>query len=71
RYTIGNAEQLQKIAPYVAYNMELLSESDREISQLAQVLGKPERGTELNAAFRQHLAEYSTKAPKDVHPRFQ
>ncbi|MGN7772340.1 ABC transporter substrate-binding protein [Phyllobacterium sp. 22552] len=71
RYTIGNAEQLQKIAPYVAYNMELLSESDREISQLAKILGKPERGDELNAAFSQHLAEYSAKAPKNVHPRFQ
>lgn len=71
RYTIGNAEQLQKIAPYVAYNMELLDESDREIAELSKVLGKPERGNELNATFRKHLAEYSARAPKDVHPRFQ
>ncbi|MDK1489737.1 ABC transporter substrate-binding protein [Sinorhizobium sp. 7-81] len=70
RYTVGNAAQLEKIAPYVAYNMELLTESDREIAELSKLLGKPERGLELNADFRKHLADYAAKAPKDVHPRF-
>ncbi|MDQ0473957.1 ABC transporter substrate-binding protein [Labrys wisconsinensis] len=70
RYTVGNAEQLQKIAPYLAYNMELLSESYEEVAELAKILGKPERGEQLNADFKQHLRDFSAKAPKDVHPRF-
>ncbi|RWC27790.1 ABC transporter substrate-binding protein [Mesorhizobium sp.] len=71
RYTAGNAEQLQKIAPYVAYNMELLSESYSEVAQLSKILGKPERGEELNAEFKKHLAEFGERTPKGVHPRFQ
>ncbi|MDO1583113.1 ABC transporter substrate-binding protein [Rhizobium oryzicola] len=71
RYTVGNADALQKIAPYVAYNMELLSESYTEVAQLSDMLGKPERGAELNADFKKHLAEFAAKAPKDKHPRFQ
>jgi iron complex transport system substrate-binding protein len=71
RYTVGNAARFQAIAPYVAYNMELLTESDRDIAELTKVLGQPERGKELNAAFRKHVAEYAAKAPKNVHPRFQ
>lgn len=71
RYTVGNAEQLQKIAPYIAYNMELLSESYAEVAELSKVLGKPERGEELNAGFKKHLVEFAERAPKDVHPRFQ
>lgn len=71
RYTVGNADALQKIAPYIAYNMELLSESYTEVAQLADVLGKPERGAALNADFKKHLDEYAAKAPKDQHPRFQ
>ncbi|MEZ2130734.1 MULTISPECIES: ABC transporter substrate-binding protein [unclassified Sinorhizobium] len=70
RYTIGNAAQLQNIAPYVAYNMELLDESDREIAEISKLLGKPERGMQLNADFRKHLADYAAQAPKDIHPRF-
>ncbi|NKK76157.1 MULTISPECIES: ABC transporter substrate-binding protein [Rhizobium] len=70
RYTVGNAAQLQNIAPYVAYNMELLEESYSETAALSMLLGKPERGEQLNADFRKHLAEYAAKAPKDVHPRF-
>ena len=71
RYTAANAQHLEKIAPYVAYNMELLSESEREVAELSGILGKPERGRELNAAFRQNLQDYANKAPKSVHPRFQ
>jgi iron complex transport system substrate-binding protein len=70
RYTVGNAEQLQKIAPYVAYNMELLSESYQEVADLSKLLGKPERGEQLNAEFKRHLAEFARKAPQDKHPRF-
>lgn len=70
RYTVGNAPQLEKIAPYVAWNMELLDDSDKEIEALAKILGKPERGIELNKEFRAHLAEIAAKAPKDVHPRY-
>ncbi|XNY04732.1 ABC transporter substrate-binding protein (plasmid) [Sinorhizobium meliloti] len=70
RYTVGNAPQLEKIAPYVAYNMELLDGSDREIAELSRILGNPERGLQLNKEFREHLAEFAAKAPKDVHPRF-
>jgi iron complex transport system substrate-binding protein len=71
RYTTGNADALQKIAPYVAYNMELLSESYSEVAQLADMLGNPERGKTLNADFKKHLDEFAAKAPKDQHPRFQ
>jgi iron complex transport system substrate-binding protein len=70
RYTVGNAPQLEKIAPYVAWNMELLDGSDKEIEAFSKVLGKPERGIELNKEFRAHLAEVAGKAPKGVHPRF-
>lgn len=70
RYTVGNAPQLEKIAPYVAYNMELLDGSDREIAELSKILGNPERGLQLNKEFREHLADFAAKAPKDVHPRF-
>lgn len=70
RYTVGNAPQLEKIAPYVAWNMELLDGSDKEIEALSKILGQPERGVELNEEFRAHLAEIAAKAPKDVHPRF-
>ncbi|MCA1407346.1 ABC transporter substrate-binding protein [Ensifer sp. IC3342] len=70
RYTVGNAPQLEKIAPYIAYDMELLDGSDKEIAELSRILGNPERGLQLNKDFRAHLAEISAKAPKDVHPRF-
>ncbi|ARO30760.1 iron-siderophore ABC transporter substrate-binding protein [Rhizobium sp. NXC14] len=70
RYTVGNAAQLQNIAPYVAYNMELLEESYSETAALSKLLGQPERGEQLNAEFRKHLAEFAAKAPKGVHPRF-
>ncbi|MGR9397724.1 ABC transporter substrate-binding protein (plasmid) [Rhizobium leguminosarum] len=70
RYTVGNAPQLEKIAPYLAWNMELLDGSDKEIEALSKVLGKPERGIKLNKEFRAHLAEIAAKAPKDVHPRY-
>jgi iron complex transport system substrate-binding protein len=71
RYTEGNAAQYQNIAPYLAYNLELFSDSDRTITQLATILGKPERGQELNAQFKKDIADFAAKAPKDVHPRFQ
>ncbi|SDA93779.1 iron complex transport system substrate-binding protein [Sinorhizobium sp. NFACC03] len=70
RYTVGNAPQLEKIAPYAAWNMELLDGSDKEIEALAKILGKPERGIALNKAFRAHLAEVAAKAPKDNQPRY-
>lgn len=71
RYTVGNAAQYEKIAPYIAYNMELLSESYQEVADIAKVLGKPEEGEKLNAAFKQDLADYAAKAPKGQHPRYQ
>jgi iron complex transport system substrate-binding protein len=71
RYTAANAAQFEKIAPFVAYNIELLSESYQEVADLSAVLGRPERGAALNAAFRQDLADFTAKAPKGVQPRFQ
>lgn len=71
RYTEGNAAQYQKIAPYLAYNLELYGDSDRTILQLATLLGKKERAEQLNAEFKQDLAAFAAKAPKGVHPRFQ
>lgn len=71
RYTEGNAAQYQNIAPYLAYNLELYSDSDRTITQLATILGKPERGQELNTQFKKDIADFAAKAPKGVHPRFQ
>ena len=70
RYTVGNAAQLQGIAPYVAYNMELLEESYKEVAEISKLLGQPERGEKLNTDFRKNLADFAAKAPKDVHPRF-
>ncbi|NTS33355.1 ABC transporter substrate-binding protein [Phyllobacterium sp. BT25] len=70
RYTVGNAAQLQGIAPYVAYNMELLDESYKEVAEISKLLGQPERGEKLNTDFRKNLADFAAKAPKDVHPRF-
>lgn len=71
RYTQGNAAQFEKIAPYLAYNMELHSESFKEVAELAALLGQPQRGQELNDAFQKRLDDYAAKAPKDKHPRFQ
>lgn len=71
RYTQGNAAQFAKIAPYVAYNMELASESFKEVSELSALFGQPQRGEELNEAFRKRLDEYAARAPKGSHPRFQ
>nr|WP_046120972.1 ABC transporter substrate-binding protein [Ensifer aridi] len=70
RYTEGNAEQIAKIAPYLAYNLELYADSDRTINQLAAILGQPKRGQELNARFKAAVEEFSAKAPRDQHPRF-
>ena len=55
RYTQGNAAQFEKIAPYLAYNMELYSESFKEVVELAALLGQPQRGQELNDAFQKRL----------------
>ncbi len=41
RYTVGNADALQKMAPYIAYNMELLSESYSEVAQLPTFSASP------------------------------
>ncbi len=71
RYTQGNAAQFEKIAPYLAYNMELYSESFKEVAELAALLGQPQRGQELNDTFQKRLDDYAAKAPKDKHPRFQ
>ncbi len=70
RYTLGNADLLQKIAPYVAYNNELLSESYAEVAQIAKILGQPKRGEKLNADFKAHLQEFAAKAPKGKRPSF-
>ena len=71
RYTIGNAASFEKIAPYLAYDIETYDQSFKEVSDLAKVFGQPERGEALNASFKQHLADFVEKAPKDEHPRFQ
>lgn len=71
RYTEGNAAQYQKIAPYLAYNLELYSDSDRTITQLGAILGKPERAQQLNVQFKKDIADFAAKAPTGVHPRFQ
>lgn len=71
RYTIANAQQFEKIAPYIAYNMELLDESYQEVEDLARLFGQPARGEQLNADFKTDLQKYAAKAPKDKHPRFQ
>jgi len=71
RYTIANEAQLEKIAPYIALNMELLSESYAEVEKLAELFGQPEEGKKLNENFKRHLAEFAAQAPKDIHPRFQ
>ncbi len=71
RYTVAHAPEFEKIAPYVAYNMELLSESYQEVADLSKALGNPVRGKELNEAFKTDLAYFAAKAPKGKHPRFQ
>jgi iron complex transport system substrate-binding protein len=71
RYTAANAAQLEKIAPFVAYNIELLSQSYQEVGALSALLGKPERGEMLNDGFRRDLADFAARAPKGVNPRFQ
>lgn len=70
RYTVGNAERFQNIAPYVAYNNELLTGSYREVAELAKILGKTEQGEQLNAQFKQNLEEFGKKAPRDTHTKF-
>ncbi|MBD0413180.1 ABC transporter substrate-binding protein [Tianweitania sp. Rool2] len=71
RYTEGNAPQYQAIAPYLAYNLELYSDSDRTIMQVATMLGKQDRAKQLNDDFKTHIEEIAAQAPQGVHPRFQ
>ncbi|MBK0097499.1 ABC transporter substrate-binding protein [Erwinia sp. S63] len=71
RYTEAHAEQFAKIAPYIAYNMELLEESYHEVAQLTELFGQPQRGTELNNAFREEMKDILAKAPNGSHPRYQ
>ncbi|MGJ8521968.1 Fe(3+)-citrate-binding protein YfmC [Carnimonas sp. R-84981] len=73
RYTEGHAAQFEKIAPYIALNMELLEESYYEVAQLAALLGQPERGEALNEAFSQLLVDIASQVPAGHQPgpRFQ
>ncbi|MTH97305.1 ABC transporter substrate-binding protein [Roseibium sp. RKSG952] len=70
RHTEANAEQLQSIASYLAYDQVLLESSFDDTAELSEILGKPERGRKLNADFRALLADVAEKAPKDTHPSF-
>jgi iron complex transport system substrate-binding protein len=70
RYTLSNAAQIEAIAPYVAYKMELLTDSYREVEEISKLLGKPERGAELNADFKRDVADFKEKAPTDAKPSF-
>ncbi len=71
RYTAGNAEQLRLIAPLLAFNMELLSESYTEIAELSRILGDSARGQALNAAFRAAVEDAARRVPAGARPRFQ
>jgi iron complex transport system substrate-binding protein len=71
RYTEEIAAQYQNIAPYLAYNLELFSDSDRSITQLGTILGKPQCTQELDSQFKSDLADFAAKAPDGVYPRFQ
>lgn len=71
RYTDAHAAQFNKIAPYIAYNMELLEESYHEVAQLTELLGDPQHGIALNEAFRSEMQAILAHAPKDTHPRYQ
>ncbi|WP_244327668.1 ABC transporter substrate-binding protein [Roseibium sp. RKSG952] len=70
RYTEGNAEQFQAIAPYLAYDMELLDRSYTDTATLSELLGKPEQGKELNGSFQSLMAKMAAEAPEGVHPSF-
>jgi iron complex transport system substrate-binding protein len=71
RYTEGAAAQYGKIAPYLAYNLELYGESARSVLDLATILGDAERGRALNERFAREVTEHVGKAPRTSRPRFQ
>ncbi len=71
RYTKANAAKFQKIAPYIAYKMEVYDESLNEVIELSRFFGNPKRGEKLNADFERNLKKYMAKVPKGKHPRFQ
>ena len=58
RYTEANAARLERIAPYLALDLETFDDSDRCIALVGAALGKPREAAQLNRHFGETLARY-------------
>ena len=61
RYTEGVADEINKFAPYVGYDLELFADSDRKIVEMGAMLGETEKAQALNKAFAADMAAYRQK----------
>jgi iron complex transport system substrate-binding protein len=71
RCTQARATRLERIAPYLALDLETFDDSDRSIAPIDAALGKPHDAIQLNQRFAQTLERYRTGAPRNARsPRF-
>lgn len=66
RYTEKSADQLARIAPYMALDLVTLEDSYRGVQVAGAALGKSAAALELNSTFTQTLSEFQARAPGDV-----
>lgn len=68
RYTEANAAQLERIAPYLAFDLETFADSDPSIARVGTALGQPARARQLNARFARVMAGYRQRVPARRNP---
>ncbi|SOF01385.1 ABC-type Fe3+-hydroxamate transport system, substrate-binding protein [Burkholderia sp. OK233] len=71
RYTEAHASRLERIAPYLALDLETFNDSDRSIALVGAALGKQRGAMQLNRRFAQTLARYRAGVPRNAtRPRY-
>ncbi|RKP48185.1 ABC transporter substrate-binding protein [Trinickia fusca] len=70
RYTEANAGRLQRIAPYLALDLETSQDSDHGIALVGAALGKAEAAADLNRRFARVLAQYRARVTPHRAPRY-
>ncbi|TKC89719.1 ABC transporter substrate-binding protein [Trinickia terrae] len=70
RYTEANAQQLQRIAPYLALDLETGQDSDRSIALVGAALGRSQAAAGLNRHFADVLEQYRSRVRSRRAPRY-
>lgn len=68
RYTEAHAARLERIAPYLALDLETFDDSDRSIVLVGAALGKQRAAMQLNQRFARTLAHYRAGGPRNAAP---